>query len=198
MEPLQQHLRVLKMHPFRNSQNYFIMKSAIKNGIIGSIVLSVLYLVIYYFIDAKLNFNFVYALVSSYTIYLLFMIRAAIEERKKMGGYLGFGEAFIPAMVCFAVVSLLYLIANFAHIKLDPHAMEISEEATIESMEQFSKFLGLSEESFLEQMDQDDQDPEDIHSLSTYLLLWFSSLLFPGLLLGVIAAAIVKKKSPVA
>jgi len=173
------------------------MKSAIKNGIIATIILSVLYFVVYYLIDPKLNFNFLYAIVTSYTVYLIFMIRSAKEERTKMGGSLGFGEAIIPAMVCFMVVSLLYLIVTFVHIKLDPNVMNISEEATIESMEQLSNFLGISDESFLEQMDEEERSPEEIHNVGTYLVIWFSSLLFPGLLLGIIAAAIVKKKGPV-
>lgn len=172
------------------------MKSAIKNGLIAALVLSVLYFIVYYLIDPKLNFRLIYPMVSSAIIYLIFMLRSATEERKKMGGSLGFGEALLSAMACFAIASFLYLVTQFVHLKLDPNIIGISQEAYTESLENFFSFIGESDDEILEELEDLDEDQVSIYSPSTYLLIWFGNLLFPGLFVGVIAAAIAKKNVP--
>ena len=64
-------------------------------------------------------------------------------------------------------------------------------------MGNLSDFLGTPKEDVLEQLDEQGENHENIHNISMYLVIWVGSLLFPGLLLGVITAAIAKKEAPV-
>jgi Ca2+/Na+ antiporter len=89
---------------------------------------TVLYLLLFYFVDRSLFLNGGVTW-SSLIIYLIFMFKAVREVRDAQGGELEFREALKPAFTVYFIAnviyySFLYLMFNF----FDPELVELQRE----------------------------------------------------------------------
>lgn len=170
------------------------MKNGILNGLIAAVILSILYLLVNA-TSPKLNFTFLYPFISTYAVYLVFMIRAGKQESTADKPY-GFGDALIPAMICYAVASFFIAIFTFMMFNYDPMLIEYATEASMESIESLGKLMGDQDGAMIEQMEDSQEDIiKSFTSFGTYCINWFVSLFFPGLIFGAIAATVAKKKT---
>lgn len=171
------------------------MKNGLINGLLAGIIFSVLYLTVN-FIAPKLNFSFIYTSLSFLVIFLFFMIRASNQEETIKKEIYVFGDALIPAMTCYAVASFVYLIFTFMIFKFDPMQVEYAQEARLESIDFWGNLLGNKNGALVEQMEQDqDEVIKQFTSFGTNFINWFVSLIFPGLIIGAIAAKLARKKT---
>jgi len=174
------------------------MKNAAINGVIGGIVLIALNLIIS-FVSPKLNYQIVFAIVSSSIIQLIFMFRTNSQEKKSTSSAFGFGEALIPAMGCYLIMSLLFGIFSYINLNVNPGELELMKEAQIEYMESTMRLAGANDDLILQQVDEiDDEFVQNITSISATVLGWIGGLIFPGFLLGAIVAGFTRKKTTAA
>ena len=171
------------------------MKNILINGILAGAVLIVVYLV-FYFINPSLNFDFTRGIIMSTIIYLFFLIRAGFQQRKNLGGFLGFGEIFVPSIAIYAIASLIGVIFSFIMIILNPELVELVKESANQMNENIFSMMGMSEEQIALAIEEANEslDPNQFTSLSTTLIGWLVTIIFPGLLYALIASLITKKK----
>ena len=171
------------------------MKNILINGLLAGAVLIVVYLVFYY-INPRLNFDFTLGIIISTIIYLFFLIRAGFQQRKMLGGFLGFGEVFVPSIAIYALASFMGVIFTFIMIIFNPELVELMKERANQVMESTFGMMGMSEEQIALAIEEanEKQDPDQFTSLSTTLTGWLITIIFPGLLYALIASLITKKK----
>lgn len=171
------------------------MKNILINGLLAGAVSIVVYLV-FYFINPSLNFNYTLSIIISTIIYLFFLIRAGFQQRKNLGGFLGFGEVFVPSIAIYALASFIGVIFTFIMIILNPELIELVKESANQMMESTLGITGMSEEQIALAIEEanESQDPDQYTSLGTTLTGWLITIIFPGLLYALIASLITKKK----
>ena len=170
------------------------MKNILTNSLIATIVSIILFFILDK-IDPKLNFNPIWGIVTSSIIYFFFIIRAGLQERKKAGGLLGLGEAFIISFGVYAIVSLLNIFFLLAMIKMYPELMDIAKETSIEMIEKAMAMMGTSENEIALQIEEHNVSQIDMFDLKTMIINWLGALIFPGALYVLIPAFIVRKKA---
>jgi len=125
-----------------------------------------------------------------------FMYLAAKKTRDQKGGFIPFGEAFVPSFVTFAIggifgTGFIYLLINYS----DPSVQEIINQSLEDLNRNALEMAGLKEDQVLEVLEKMKED--DPFSISRAIVGFFSNLLTMGLPISAIIAAIVKKKNPV-
>jgi len=170
------------------------MKNILLNGLLAGIVYIVVVLAIH-FINPSLNFNFTVTSIFTAIIYLFFLIRAGFQQRKRLGGFLGFGEVFVPSIAIYAIGSLIGLIFTIIMLTTDPEFAELMRETSKEAMERTLKVTGMSEDQIALEMEKANENQKnDVTSLSTLFVGWLISIIVPGLIYALIASLITKKK----
>ncbi len=171
------------------------MKNILLNGLLAGAVFIVVYLV-FYFIDPSLNFDFTLGTIYTTIIYLFFLIRAGFQQRKSLGGFLGFGEVFVRSIAIFAIASFIGVIFMIVMIRLNPELVELMKETSNQLMESMLNMMGQSEEQIALKIEEanESQDPNQFTSLSTQLIGWLIGIIFPGFIYALIASLITKKK----
>ena len=171
------------------------MRYILLNGLMAGAVFIVVYLV-FYFIDPSLNFDFTLGIIISTIIYLFFLIRAGFQQRKSLGGFLGFGEVFVPSIAIYTIASFIGVIFAFIMLKLDPELLELMKESSGQILESMLSMMGQSEEQIALAVEEanEKQDFNQSTLLSTTLLGWLIGIIFPGLIYALLATLITKKK----
>jgi len=170
------------------------MNNSIQNGILAGAVLIAIYCGIWA-IKPKANFWLSVYFTYSTVVFLFFMIRTARQQRAEINGQYGFGDALLPAMGAYTIGSLIYTIFVFMTYYFVPSQLDLAMEANLEIMEYIASFSGTDEEELFDQMDMDMKEMQDsMLDIGINLSNWVVSILFPGLLYGVIAAAVSRKK----
>lgn len=166
------------------------MKHGVINGLIASVVFIVVYFIIH-FVSPTLNYSFSFTMGIQLVIFLIFMIRACTQEKKSLGGYLGFGEAFITSFVTYAVGALFPILAVYFHLQADESAMAIALEETQKMVESMAGLFGADEAEIALEMEKNGNP--NTFSFSQSITGWISSLLFPGIIYMLITSFISKK-----
>jgi len=171
------------------------MKNILINSLLAGTVSIVVYLV-FYFINPSLNFDFTLSIIIGTIIYLFFLIRAGFQKRKKLGGFLGFGEVFVSSIAIYTIASFIVVIFSFIMIKLNPELVELVKESSNQMNESMMGMMGMSEEQIALAIEEANEmvDPNQFTLLSTALIGWLVTIIFPGLLYALIASLITKKK----
>ena len=171
------------------------MKNILLNGLLAGVVFIVVYLV-FYFIDPSLNFDYTLAIIYTSIIYLFFLIRAGFQQRKSLGGFLGFGEVFVPSIAIYAIASFIGIIFTFIMMKINPELVELTKESSNRVMKSTMSMMGMSEEQVALAIEEanESQDPNQYTSFGTQLLGWLGTIIFPGLIFVLIASFVTKKK----
>ena len=155
----------------------------------------VLYLVLY-FINPSLNFNFTLFIIFTTVLYLFVLIRAGFQQRKRLGGFLGFGEVFVNSIAIYAFGSLIAAVFTAIMFKLDPELIELAKESSKQVMETTFRLSGMSEEQVELAIEEanENQDPNNVTSISAQFIGWIIGIVFPGLIYALIASLVTKKK----
>lgn len=171
---------------------------ALQYGLIYGVI-SALILLIIYFVDSSTLFSTTYSAIGI-VVAAIFMWLAATKERQMRGGFINFGEAFVPSFLTYLIGSFIggisfYILINF----IDSSLIEVFKEYSLSAAEAGLRFSGLPEEQVLEQMDkmQEEQAADgNPFGIGTSLMGFAISSIVFGLPLSAIIAAIVKKKQP--
>ncbi|HMS97283.1 MAG TPA: DUF4199 domain-containing protein [Saprospiraceae bacterium] len=162
----------------------------IKNGLMAAGAAIILGLVVY-LIDPKgfLSWGSWLTLIPI----LYFMVSAVKETRNENGGFISLRQAFTPAWITYlfyAVLSSLfsYILMNF----IDPDLIVMAKEVSIEAIEKMSGILGEDGvQAAIEKIEN-----ENPFGIQQTLMGIAITLVFPGALIALIIAAIMKKTNP--
>lgn len=170
------------------------MKIILTNSLLASAVSIIIFFIIH-FIDPSLNFSLFKAYLSGLVIYLFFLIRAGRQQRKKLGGFIGFGEVFVSSIAIIAIASFISAIFSYLMFLNNPEFIELAKETTNQMMESTLSMVGMSAEQIALEIEEanEKQDPDQYTSLSTLPINWLGPIIFPGLIYALIASLIVKK-----
>ncbi len=170
---------------------------AVKLGLMYGVV-SIIISMIVYFTNPKAMMDFSsWHMILGYILMIAFPYMAAKRAKDANGGFIAFGEALVPAMVTFAIGLLIsnvysYLLLNY----FDPSLQETLNVAAREMTEGMWDMMGLSEEAKLEAAEQMEQQQANQFGIVQSALGFIVSLIFPGLVISAIIAAIIKKEEP--
>ncbi|NND34565.1 MAG: DUF4199 domain-containing protein [Saprospiraceae bacterium] len=164
---------------------------AVKNGIIAGLATAGLILFFYLF-----NPRWVFSVASILTtiLFIVFMVRSVKEEKSGLE-FMAFNDALKPAFVTYVVANLIYIIFYYVLLNfIAPELVEMQREIAIETIEKMSGLIGEEgTEAALDQMDQQSFE----FSLKSAALAFAWGLIFPGFIVSLIIAAIMKDKKPV-
>ena len=175
--------------------NNVAVKYGVAVGVIG-IVINLLA----YFIDPSSLFQFtsIWSLLGL-IVPVVFVFLAAKKVRELKGGYIPFGEAFVPGILTYAIGTIItglfsYILMTF----IDPSLQETALEVSKESARGMFEMAGMSEAQIEEEMEKmsDQLDAADASGLGNTLLGILGSIVIFGLPISAIVAAIVKKQEP--
>ncbi len=164
----------------------------VTNGIIIGFLLVILYLGLYMF-KPDMFFNSWIAM-GFFVVILLFMVKAALENRKGLGGYASFKQTLQPAFVTFLVAQLISTIFNYVlYNYIDPSLVEALKQYTVDFTR--NMFEGMMSEAELEQQIETVKQQDYTVTFGSSLLgfLWMSVV---GFVLAAIVAAFTRKKAP--
>jgi hypothetical protein len=172
--------------------------NGVKYGLFYGLGLSLL-AVLAYFIDPKLLFVYTdWQTILSLILMFGLMYWSAKVTREESGGYIGFGEAFVPPFLTYLIGGTIFNLLFYALITADPELLDIAGSATNDMMASIYKAAGMSEDQILEVAEQTENlmDGSNPFSIGSMLLGALVYSFFIGLPLSAIIAAIVKKKRP--
>jgi len=130
--------------------------------------------------------------VLSLFIPITLMSRAALEERKKMGGYISFSEAIQPAYICLIIGTIAFAIFQYVIMNMDYELLEIQRDIAVESIQAIKDLANLSEENVASFQEI---TPEDLKPNLQALMLGLAKNFILGFIIAAIIAAIVKRKN---
>lgn len=122
------------------------------------------------------------------------MAMAALAVRREQGGFLPFREALKSTFLVWVIASFLsmvflYLLYNF----IDPGLVDIQKEVVAEMMD---RFLASADQATIDQIEESMTAENFGLDIKKSLLGYAFSLIFPGFIVSLIVAAIVKRPQP--
>jgi len=173
---------------------------AIKHGLIYG-GLSILLFFVFYFVQPRELFTptSIYSLVG-YALPFVFAYMAAKAARTANGGFIPFGEAFVPSFLTVLLGGILYHIVMQSMVYyFDPSLLDLNLEVSKEISKSTAEMLGSSGGEVdieLEEMYEEVQDEFKNVSFGVILISVIFNTLLVGLIVSAIIAAIVKKQEP--
>lgn len=130
-----------------------LMSHALRYGSIMGVIGIVLTL-LFYAVDFSLLADWKIGILL-FLIFIGFVMYAGIDYRKKVGGYLSYGNAFKHSFITFAIGGLIGTIANIVLYGLiDPELPQKLTEVGLENTESMMSKFGAPQDKIDEQMDQ--------------------------------------------
>lgn len=142
----------------------------------------------------SVNTFFQYAGLVGFVVYIGFMVKAGLDQRTEIGGYMTFGEAFTVTFQTFLIGSLIYWLFYYVLFNfIDPSLVEEQKRLAMEAIERFSGMFGEEAyDAMMEQMENQDFGAGIGQVLTSFL----TSLVFPGAIFALLIALFIKKKNP--
>lgn len=166
-------------------------KPSVKYGVYLGLAVIILTL-IFYFVSA--HFMLSWGSWVSYVVMITMMVMAVKEQRALDDGFASLGTAFKTSWLTFVIGSTIASLFSYVLIKyIDPSLMETMKDIQMEALEKMSGFLG---EDGLEKAQEAIESQEDVLTPVTYIFGIVFSYIFPGALLAIIIAAIMKNNRP--
>ncbi len=111
-----------------------------QNGLVGGLA-AIGYMLILYFVDAKLMFHPLWAFIPYLVIFPTFMTLAALADRKANKGYIKMEEAFksvffTAGFALFLLVAFLFLMKSV----IDPRLVGVERQASIDFLEWVAEY----------------------------------------------------------
>ena len=163
---------------------------AVRNGVIGGLT-AVVASLLFYIADTKMFLSFSGFLV--WIIYIFFVSKATRED-KRTSDHFEFKDALKTGFLTYVIASLFYIVfyyvlSNF----VDPGLIEMQREIAIEAIEKMSGMLGEEgTEAALANIENQDMT----FGIKTALITFAGGLLFPGIIIALIVAAVLKDPKP--
>ncbi|MEM6317257.1 MAG: DUF4199 domain-containing protein [Bacteroidota bacterium] len=135
----------------------------------------------------------------SYLVMGVCMFLAAKKTRDAKGGFIPFGEAFVPPMVTYVIGGLIGILATYLLVNvIDPSLQEVIIEGMIEMQEGIFDSVGMPEDQKIQALEElEEQMTENgAYGLAQISIGFLTNVFFIGLPISAIIAAIVKKKEP--
>ncbi|WP_235299131.1 DUF4199 domain-containing protein [Portibacter marinus] len=151
-----------------------------------------------YLVNTNLIFNPTLSLLMSFGLPILFIILSIKADRADEPGY-SMAEGIKAGMITFAIGTLLgalftYILANVIDPTLGEKAIEFTREVAVKTAETMGGLLGADEAEKAKMVEEvGKQELPNPFSMTQLGLGWVISLIFPGLIISLIAAAILKK-----
>ncbi len=170
-------------------------KPAVKNGLLLAAVWIVIYAAMY-FINPELLFNTGISLAISLLIPIYFIRKAILEEREINEGMLSLGEGFVAGILVYFIGALLYFAVQGVHMfndaKFKADGERISMEMAEKGMQKVFQYTNIPEEEQEKAIAELKANPPTI-SPAQMVIGFLVSLIFPGAIIAIIAAAALKK-----
>lgn len=165
---------------------------SVKNGLwcgLGQILLSL----VLYFVNAE--FMLSWGSLLGYVFIIYFMQKAVADTRMDHKGFITFGEAFKAGWLTYILGSVLITIFTFVLMNyIDPGLLEKLKVTQVEALEKMGELLHIPEADLEEQISAiEDTNPFGITTIA-YALPF--SFIFPGAMIALIMALIMKKQDP--
>jgi len=123
---------------------------------------------------------------------IVLLIVTGNMQRKAVGGFISFGDAFAAILIAVLISSVLSFTYDYIYIKfIDPEMMDKIRESSMA----FAEKMGAPQESLDEMSRKFDQQQADSINFGKQLIQLLKGLIF-NIIVGLICAAIVKKKRP--
>lgn len=168
------------------------MKKILLNGLILGVTLIVIYLVLH-FIEPRLNYDFTIGIVYSTIVSIFFLVRAGFQQRKSLGGYLGFSEVFVASLAIFAIGSFIIVLFTTLMIKFNPELLELMREMSNKTMASTMRMMDKSPGEIALAIEEANENGPQF-TLSTQLVSWIIGIILPGCIYALITSLITKKK----
>lgn len=169
----------------------------VQNGIFAGLV-SIVYSMILWFVNADLMFNFLASSVVGLVILIFFMVRAGNETKLENDGFLTFKQALKPTFLTFVVASFLSMVFMYIlYTFIDPTLNDLALEKGMEMSEKVARFLGANDEAIEQIRIEGERQMEagTQRGLGQYIFGFAGSLIF-GFIISLIVSAIIKKNPP--
>jgi hypothetical protein len=172
--------------------NEIVKNNALKYGVIAGLI-PIVYTLYAYLIDLTLMVSF-FAGIGMWIVMMVVFVLAVAKSKKAMGGFISFKDAFstfILAYIVSAVLSGVFSLVLF--VVIDPDVSQQINELTIEKSVEMMERFGTPED----QIDAQIEAMEGQNNFNTWGII--KSLLIGIVIysvLGLIVAAIMKKKEP--
>ncbi len=175
-----------------NKSNFLDFENpAIRNGIIAGIGAAAISL-LFYIVNARMVFSLASWVTTA--LFIVMMVRSVRSHRHSVE-YLSFSEALKPAFVTYVLGNLLYIIFYFVLLNfIDPSLLDMQKEIAMEAMEKFSGIMG--EDNFeiaMEELENRDWS----YGIGTAAWTFAWGLIFPGFIICLIIAAVMKDRKPI-
>lgn len=165
---------------------------ALRNGLImglGCIALTL----VFYFISPSMMIS--WGSWISYAVILFFMYKTIKDIRDDNGGFISLGDGFKNSWISYIIGMTLSSLFSFVLIKyIDTSLLDIIREEQVKALEKMGSMFNLPEEDLQKQIEA--IESTNPFSPATFLLGILVSFIFPGSLIALIMAAIMKKNNP--
>ncbi|MDH3652535.1 MAG: DUF4199 domain-containing protein [Saprospiraceae bacterium] len=164
---------------------------AIRNGVLAGIGASVIGLLLY-LVNARMVFSLAGWITTA--LFIVLMVKSVRDHRSGIE-YLSFSEAIKPAFITYVVGNLIYIIFYFVLLNfIDPGLLDIQKEIAMEAMEKFGSLMGEDTfEAAMEEVENRDWG----FGIGTALWTYAWGLIFPGFIICLIIAAVMKDRKPI-
>ncbi|MBK9735118.1 MAG: DUF4199 domain-containing protein [Saprospiraceae bacterium] len=165
---------------------------SIKNGLLSGSA-SIVFSLMLYLVNPE--FMITWGSYLGIFIVIYFMRKAIIDTKKDENGHITLGQAFKVSWLTYilgTVIStfFLYIMINY----IDQSLVDILKNVQIDTFEKTGNFLKMTEDMIQEQVSiMEDTNPFGPSAIALSLPL---SFLFPGAIISIIMAAIMKKNHP--
>jgi hypothetical protein len=172
-----------------------LSQNVLHNGLLGGCV-AVGYMLVLYFVNPKLMFHPVWALMPFLVIFPTFMTLAALADRKDNGGYIKMEVAF--KSVFFTAAFSLFLLVAFNFLMksvVDPKLVGVERQSNIELLENVAEMTEADAddmEEVIAKVEETNMTPHLGNAWVSYILS-----LMMGTLPGLIIAAAVRRLEPI-
>ena len=171
------------------------MSASVKNGLMMAATLIAIYFIAY-FVSPTLNFNFMFATLLPIVAGIFFVRKAIISERTATEGVISFGEAFTTGFTAIAIGLTLFNLVNFIHLKLDPVYYDLliqsAKDQAVAMFDFIAELFNIKGEDFDKGLEEIQNQDFNIGT-GGFILSILGSLIWPGAVIAVIMAAVIKK-----
>ncbi|MFC4212493.1 DUF4199 domain-containing protein [Pedobacter lithocola] len=174
-----------------------ITKLSLKYGFILGAVLIVISLTLYFIDPFMLYTNFAMPFIIL-IVFIALLVFSGINIRKEIGGYWTFGEAFKSFLIIALILSITSVLYNVVLMKfIDPDLPAKAAAAIEDSQRAMMEKFGMASEQIDEAMTKAGNMEEKLAPTLKNSFTSFGVSIAMYAVLGLILAAILKKKEPV-
>ena len=169
-----------------------VKSSSINYGLYLGLVLS-LYTVVCYVVSLETLANFWMTTLGLSLVIIVFGVISVAKSKSLLGGFISFKNAFVSYFLTVLIGLLVSTVVSYVIFNIvDPEAAEELKIIIMENTKSFMERMGTPPDAISEQLAKMDAQES---SIGTQLLQFAQGLIFFSVI-GLIVAAIMKKKDP--